>query len=39
MPKPDAFIKGSETFITYKERLDAYLTAHDVAAAMHTTVL
>ena len=39
MPKPDAFIEGSETFINYKERLDAHLTAHDVAAAKHTAVL
>ena len=39
MPKPDAFIEGSETFINYKEHLDAHLTAHDVAAAKHTAVL
>ncbi|KAK3763977.1 hypothetical protein RRG08_024032 [Elysia crispata] len=39
MPKPDNFNEAIESFTNYKERLDAYFLANDIAQAKQSAVL
>ena len=39
MPKPDNFNEAIESFTNYKERLDAYFMANDIAQAKQSAVL
>lgn len=39
MPRPDSFTEGLESFTNYKERLDAFFIANDVAESKHASTL